>query len=156
MKTGKRNLQKGNNFRNPFKSEAQLFCCPLHSRPCKKAKWCQLEGVEAPKRGLQLLVNCWICRIFFSAAEASGLTCGKNIHGSAPHAHTPDPLVNHHYWKQTPSQRSVFSKLSRLHVCNHLITGRAPAPLGGGGEDVDKCVLFFSCTLQLGLMLSVC
>lgn len=68
----------------PFKSETQLFVVHCHSCPCKMMPtWRSLNN----KQRLQLLGNCWIYRIFFTAAEASGLTCGKNVHGSAPHTH---------------------------------------------------------------------
>lgn len=106
----------------PFKSETQLFVVHCHSCPCKMMPtWRSLNN----KQRLQLLGNCWIYRIFFTAAEASGLKCGNNIHGSAPHTHTR-PARKSPLLRRTPSQRTVSSKLSRLHVCNQLIIGRPP------------------------------
>lgn len=36
-----------------------------------------------------------LAAIFFAAAEALGLTCGKSIRGGDPHTH--DELINHPY-----------------------------------------------------------
>ena len=64
-------------------------------------------------------------------------------HSQQRSSHTHDLLVNHHYWKQAPSQRSVFSKLSCLHAFNQRCRGGPPLLLLLERGNVDKCLLFW-------------